>query len=310
VDQVAVFEATYDVTSSFQHGKTFRTAACIDGPPPAPGPGHCRTDRTVVHFDNAQDTSDHTATDGGHITQPVHGQAVANSGFSAVAFTSETDIGRILFCLDIGTSATQAENASPSNGCDAPGARDPVPDDSPACSSVPAGADCWEVTIDPPDNSEFSLGIVEQDDPTNPVSSGNGDCEGDTFEGGDGSNDGDDCQLDKIYVTSVTSPSPPPPPPPPPPPGPESPSPGSATACPRFESDPRRQIIGTSAADTLVGSPGPDVICGLGGSDVLRGRRGDDLLLGGRGSDQLRGGPGEDRCRGGPGRDVKSSCES
>jgi hypothetical protein len=305
VNQVAVFEADYDVPANFQFGRTFRVAACIEGPPSARE--HCVTDRTVVHFDDSSSTSDHAAvTDGGHITQPVHGQAVANSGFSAVAYTSETDIGRILFCLDIGTSATQAENASPGNGCDAPDAFDTVPNNSPACSSVPLGAECWEVTIDPPDNSEFSLGIVEQDDPTDPVSSGDGDCEGDTFVGGDTSNDGDDCQLDKIYVTSVASP---PPPPPSPPPGSEPVLPGSGADCPGFEGDIRNQIVGTPGGETLVGSAGPDVICGLGGADVLRGRRGGDVLLAGRGSDQLRGGPGGDQCRGGPGRDEERSCE-
>jgi hypothetical protein len=310
VAEVAVFEATYDITPAFEFGRTFRTAACIDGPPPAPGPGHCTTDRTVVHFDDSSTTGGtagaHPATDGGHIIQPLHGGAVPNGGFTAVAYTSETDIGRILFCLDLGTSATPPDDSPPSQGCDAPNARDRVPDDSPACTSVPAGADCWEVTIDPPDNSEFSLGIIEQDDPTGPVSSGEGDCEGDTFEGGDGSNDGDDCQLDKVYLTSVASP---PPPPLPPPPGSEPIPPGTGAACPGFPGDARNQIVGSPGGDTLVGSPRPDVICGLGGTDVLRGRRGDDLLLGGRGSDQLRGGPGKDRCRGGPGRDEERSCE-
>jgi len=283
--QVAAFEATYDIPSALQvRRRTFRTFACIEGPPRTED--HCVEDQTGIHFDNGQDTSDHAATDAGQITQPAHGAAVANAGFTAVAMTSESDIGRILFCLDVGTNPFTAEDANPADGCDEGSVADPIPDDSPMCTPPVPGADCWEVHIDPPDDSEFSLGIVEQDDPTGRVESGRGDCEGDTLVGGDGANTGDDCQLDKIYLTSVLNP----------------PSPGGQT-CPGFETDPRNQVVGTPAGDELLGSKGPDVICGLGGRDVIRGKGGRDVLLGGTGADRLFGGPGKDLLKGGPKRD-------
>jgi RTX calcium-binding nonapeptide repeat (4 copies) len=309
VARAAVFEGTYNIPPNLQFGRTFRTIACIEMPP---SPGHCTGDRTVVHFDDASSTSDHGVTDSGQVVQPLHGGAVSNQGFSAVAYTSQSDFGRILFCLDVGVGPFQAENATPATGCDAPNAWDATPDDSPGCSSVPATADCWEVAIDPPDNSEFSLGVVEQDNLAGSVSSGSGDCEGDTQApnpGGDLTNDGDDCQLDKIYLTSVESP-PPPPPPPGPQPGPGAQPSGPTTTCPGHGNDPRTQIVGTAAPDKLVGTPKADIICGGNRKDVIRGRGGKDLLLGGPGSDRLRGGPGRDTCRGGPGRDSESGCEA
>jgi hypothetical protein len=292
VPQAAVFEATYDIPPNLQFARTFRTIACIDMPP---SPPHCRGDRTVVHFDDASSMSDHPATDSGQLIQPTHGAAVTNSGFTAVGYTSEGDLGRILFCLDAGTGPGRPENVSPSLGCDQGSASDPTPDDSPGCTSVPAGVDCWEATTDPPDNAEFSLGIVEQDDPAARVSSGAGDCEGDTFVGGDGTNEGDDCQLDKIYVTSLAV----------------LPGPPAAATCPGFREAPH-QVVGGPEADTLQGTPNRDVICGLGGGDVLRGLgkgdvliggEGDDRLIGKAGPDQLRGGSGSDLLRGGKGKD-------
>jgi hypothetical protein len=70
-------------------------------------------------------------------------------------------------------------------------------------------------------------------------------------------------------------------------------------ACPGFESDPRNQVVGTDAGETLTGTAGDDVICGLGGNDTLIGLTGDDLLLGGDGRDTLRGGADHDALRGG-----------
>jgi hypothetical protein len=322
VNQVAVFEATWDLPSNMQFGRTFRTAACIDGPPSSAP--HCYTDRTGVHFDDASSTSDHAQTDAGMIVQPVHGQAVANSGFTAVAYTSQSDIGRIQFCLDQGTNPFVNENANPAGGCDPGSARDSVPDDSPICAAVPASADCWSAEIDPPDEAEFSFGIVEQDDPTGPVESGAGDCDGDTAVGGDGQATGDDCQFDKIYMTSVANP-PPPPPTPVPLPGGQSPPPAAQADC-GAEGGSRNPVVGTEGDDTLVGTGKRDIICGFGGDDVLRGlagadlllgAAGDDHLLGGPGRDRLRGGPdrdrlaggpGRDRCQGGPGRDIRARC--
>jgi Ca2+-binding RTX toxin-like protein len=56
----------------------------------------------------------------------------------------------------------------------------------------------------------------------------------------------------------------------------------------------RRDIAGSSAADTLGGSGGDDTLLGLAGSDVLRGFGGNDRLDGGPGSDVLDGGSGDD----------------
>lgn len=308
VGQVAAFSAPYDVT--IDGNRTVQAVACIDGPPPTFQ--HCRRNTVdPVHFDNSA-TTDHAPTDSGEIIQPGHGAAVLNTGFTAVAHTSQSDIGRLFFCLDGGTNPGTGETAEPRTGCDAGSGADSSPGDSPSCTGVPAGVDCWELTIDPPDNAEFSLGIVEQDDPLALVDSGSGDCEGDTAFIPDGSDLGDDCQLDKMYLTSLTT---------------LTPGAPQGPTCPGFQNDPRNQIIGTQAGEELLGSPKGDVICGLGGKDVIKGKGGKDVLLGGPGpdrllggpkndllkggpkNDRLSGGPGRDRCIGGPGRDRESSCE-
>jgi Ca2+-binding RTX toxin-like protein len=74
--------------------------------------------------------------------------------------------------------------------------------------------------------------------------------------------------------------------------------------CPGYEGDPRNDVVGTPASETLVGTAGADIICGRAGNDTLIGRSGRDLLLGGRGADLLRGGARADRLVGGRGRDV------
>jgi hypothetical protein len=301
VGQVAAFEAAYDIAPPTREGiHTFLAMACIEDTPLR---GHCRGDRSGVHFDNSSSTSDHPATESGQILRPIHGQAVANSGFTALAFTSQTDVGRILVCLDIGTSPTQESSADPATGCNQGSAWDATPDDSPACDTVPgtpgiqvpAMADCWSATIDPPNDVEFSLSIIEQDDPTARVSSGTGDCEEDTAVGGDGVNGGDDCQFDKIYLTSLANP---PPPPPAPWPFPGEPPPAVTGKCPDFARKPGNHIFGTDRDDTLRGTPDADVICGLFGDDTLRGLGGKDLVLGGDGDDRIAGGKGADRLRG------------
>jgi Ca2+-binding RTX toxin-like protein len=73
--------------------------------------------------------------------------------------------------------------------------------------------------------------------------------------------------------------------------------------CPGYEADPRNQVVGTSAANTLNGTGAPDIICGLGGNDTLNGLGGNDLLLGGDGTDTLKGGLGADTLNGGSGND-------
>jgi Ca2+-binding RTX toxin-like protein len=76
-----------------------------------------------------------------------------------------------------------------------------------------------------------------------------------------------------------------------------------AVGCPGFESDPRNQIVGTGAGETLVGTSGPDIICGLGGADLLKGKGGNDLILGAGGADEILGGDGADTAKGGDGGD-------
>jgi hypothetical protein len=323
VGLVALFEVTLDIP--FEGRRMLRTIACID---PVPAPQHCRDDELRVHWDDAATPGSHPPTDAGHITTPRHGEAVSNTGFEAIAYTSQTDIGRILFCLDQGThpGLGGGESASPGPACDG-GLRaiDPIPDDSPGCVPV-AAADCWQVTIDPPDNAGMSLGIIEQDD-RGAVESGSGDCEGDTMLSGipgegptsmDTQNTGDDCNLDKIYLTSVVAPPPPPVPVPGSSPSPPGSGPQTPDACPGHQGDARPQVVGTDGSDILGGTPIADVVCGLGGNDRARGQGGNDLVLGGpgrdrlvggAGNDRLNGGPGRDRCRGGPGRDGAAGCE-
>jgi Ca2+-binding RTX toxin-like protein len=77
-----------------------------------------------------------------------------------------------------------------------------------------------------------------------------------------------------------------------------------ARECPGYEGDPRNDVVGTAASETLIGTAGADIICGRAGNDTLIGRGGRDLLLGGRGADLLRGGARADRLLGGRGRDV------
>jgi hypothetical protein len=322
VARVAAFEGAWDIPAGTSSVRTVRAAACIDEPG-SPSIDHCRTEASGAVRVHIDDGFDHDpATTSGQIREPAHGAAVANTGFAAVTFTSGDDIGRMFICLDLGTNPLTESSRNPGSGCDPGSAADADPNDSPGCATVRPDAHCWEVWIDPPDDSEFSLAIVEQDDSTPGLESGSGDCEGDILVAGDGSDTGDDCQLDKIYLTSVVAP----------PPGPGSSPPTSVlgatqSACPGFAEDPRNQIVGTGGPDKLVGTPGPDILCGLGGKDVLRGRGGGDVILGGAGpdrlfggpgadllrggrhNDHLNGGPGRDQCRGGPGRDSQVRCE-
>jgi hypothetical protein len=305
IAQVAVFDATIDIGPPAREGINRLVAlACTQD---SLFKGHCLGDGSGVHFDDSLNTSDHLdATESGQILRPIHGQAVANSGFTVLAFTSQTEVGRIMFCLDIGTNASTQSGSSPANGCDQGSTWDPVPDDTTVCDvQAPQPSDCWSATINPPDNTEFSLSIIEQDE-GGTVESGTGDCEGDTGvagvpgEGPTGQNSGDDCQLDKIYLTSMVNP---PPPPPAPWPFPVPPPAEITGKCPGLEAMPGNHIFGGDGDDTLRGTPDADVICGLQGNDTLRGRGGKDLLVGGNGQDRIGGGSGPDRLRGEKGRD-------
>jgi uncharacterized delta-60 repeat protein len=65
-----------------------------------------------------------------------------------------------------------------------------------------------------------------------------------------------------------------------------------------------RDIIGTTANETLNGGIYNDRLRGLGGDDTLNGNSGDDLLEGGGGGDTLNGGRGNDFLRGEAGDDI------
>jgi uncharacterized GH25 family protein len=103
---------------------------------------------------------------------------------------------------------------------------------------------------------------------------------------------------------------------------------GVPPECPGFEGDPRNDVIGTAASDTLIGTGAADIICGKGSADEINGKGGRDLLLGGggnddifgkkgndrlkggKGKDLLNGGKGTDVCKGGPGKDTIKKCEN
>ncbi len=65
-----------------------------------------------------------------------------------------------------------------------------------------------------------------------------------------------------------------------------------------------REIVGTSANETLNGGAGNDTIAGAGGDDSLSGNFGLDILLGGTGHDTLNGGSDRDTLIGSTGDDL------
>jgi hypothetical protein len=188
-----------------------------------------------MHFDDSSSTADHgERTTGGRIWaidygfaaapgpdldgDDVHGAVVPNDeSFTIVGFTSDpdgagtgtTDVDAVHFCLDEDSDPLTPNDSAPvdggGTGCDSDTV-DTDPDTaSGVCSSLGAPfnlSDCWEATFsggDIPDGDQFAVSMIEYDDALGGGAdiSGSGDCEGDTR-----SDDGDDCQLDKIYLTS------------------------------------------------------------------------------------------------------------
>jgi hypothetical protein len=263
-----------------------------------------------VHFDNAQGTGDHAATTAGRIQQlvttsstftgeAVHGAGLKNGeNLTVIAFTSAGGVDAVHVCMDQGSDDETANNDDPDGdggGCTLNGTDiAPTPGGGAGCNAaapVAPGGDCWAVTIGVPNaNAVFGVSLIEIDD----EDAGGDDAEGSTFGTGDctGSNSkgtGDDCQLDKIYLTTTaqgeaTGVAPPPPPPP------------VVPACPAK----KRRIRGNKGDNKLRGTRCPDRLLGKAGDDRLRGRGGNDVLS---------GGPGFDRCIGGPGRDRFKGCE-
>ncbi|MGH2711103.1 MAG: hypothetical protein ACRDH9_07870, partial [Actinomycetota bacterium] len=161
----------------------------------------------------------------------VHGALVPNDGFTVVGFTSDpdgagvgsTDVDAVHFCMDLSSDPDTPNNNNPDGlggSCDIDSAEatDLGPEDGAICTSLGAPfalADCWQATVDPIDTNQFALSMIEYDDGLSGGSdaSGSGDCEGDTIIGAGGGDSGgepggaedevgDDCQLDKIYLTS------------------------------------------------------------------------------------------------------------
>lgn len=73
--------------------------------------------------------------------------------------------------------------------------------------------------------------------------------------------------------------------------------------CAGYEGDPRNQVVGSGASETLSGTSGADVVCAKGGDDVVNAGGGQDLVLGGGGADVVTGAEGADTLQGGDGRD-------
>jgi Ca2+-binding RTX toxin-like protein len=65
-------------------------------------------------------------------------------------------------------------------------------------------------------------------------------------------------------------------------------------------------VLGGSAADTLIGDAGDNFLSGNGGNDVIEGGGGNDILLGGAGDDTITAGDGRDLLFGGLGADTLS----
>jgi Ca2+-binding RTX toxin-like protein len=302
---------------------------------------------------------DGSGSDQRAFTHPdVHGAGLRNGQtVTIIAFSSSPSVDAVGFCWDQPTNSTIPNGLAP-DGTGGGGTCTHFVSDLTgtagggtgchALAPLVSGSDCWSASLSFPNaNGEFGLSMIEFDDGVAAdgiTNSGSGDCAGDTV-GGIG---GDDCQLDKIFVTTTisgeTPPGATPSPAPTASPAPTTPVPPPAPA----------DCIGTAADDILVGTNGQDVCRGLGGDDVIRtllgadiatgnsgndvlrlgggkdiGRGGDgnDLVIGGSGSDTIRlfsgndtgkggpgpdtitGGAGNDTCNGGPGRDVVKGCE-
>ena len=274
-----------------------------------------------VHMDDAQTTTEHAATSSGRIhmlvttsrtyTHPdVHGASLKNGeDLTVIAFTGPTGVDAVQICLDQSSDDEQHNDVLPTGGgvaarggCTHSGTDTTnTPGGGSAChAAAPTapGGDCWAVTIGVPNaNNVFGVSLIEYED-NNPVegtTAGTGDCAGANAPiPAVGAGAGDDCQLDKIYVTTTlagTDPTFVPTPPPAPPPVPLPPTP-PANPCPAG----LKALRGTSGNDKIRGTSGCDKIRGRGGDDNIRAKAGDDVLNGGPGDDVLNGGSGNDKC--------------
>jgi hypothetical protein len=319
-------------------GPPFDTSHCIanDVVPPnfegdcglvTPIPQTCLAN---LHPDDAQTTSDHTATTAGRIANFVtasrnftqveaHGAGLKNGdSLTVIAFTSAGGVDAVQVCMDQFSDDETPNDLAPAGEggagtCTHTGTdTSPTPGGGTGCDAAAptaAGGDCWSVTIGVPNaNTVFGVSLIEIRDTNDAEGAtfGTGDCSGAVLAAAD---TGDDCQLDKVYVTTTAAgeagapapaPAPTPAPPGPAPGTPGNPITGAALLCDRSRpSSPQSEIvIGDHRKNRICGFEGNDTLRGLGNNDTLVGGANNDTLAGGPGRDLGKGGGGVDRCRG------------
>lgn len=140
-----------------------------------------------------EDASTGTAasqTSAGEITFPPHGSGVSNLGFTATASTS-SDVASLCFQPDYDEGATTAPDNGSAATCSG-GVVDSAPnnsdDDQTACKCR-----TWSAFINPTDDKEFGLQIIEQPTVAPPADSGQGACSDPATT---------QCQLDSHYLVS------------------------------------------------------------------------------------------------------------
>jgi Ca2+-binding RTX toxin-like protein len=291
----------YDASHCIPNDVT--TGTPLDGTDCTPTGQTCVED---VHYDNAQATGDHAATTSGRIqalAQPsgpfigdrVHGAGLKNGeNLTVIAFTSASGVDAVHVCMDQGSDDETANNDGPNGdggGCTLNGtdiaSTSGGGSGCHASAPVAPGGDCWAVTIGVPNaNAVYGVSLIEINDLN---VTGGGNFEGTTFGTGDctgsvATTDGDDCQLDKIYVTTTAAGEPAG--------GGGGGGGGGTGACPPF-----KVKRGTAGNNRLKGTAGCDKLVGKAGNDLLVGKAGNDVLIGGAGVDVCRGGPGVDKFR-------------
>jgi Ca2+-binding RTX toxin-like protein len=296
------------------------TSHCILGTVNQTGGGDAgSTFANNVHLDDSSTSADHTNTSSGRIHMLIDGSGTDQRVFSDVAvhgaglrngqtltiigYTSSPSVDAVGFCFDQPTNSTIPNGRAP-DGTGGGGSCTHFISDLTgtagggtgchALAPAVSGADCWTAAISFPNaNAEFGLSMIEFDDGNAAdgiTESGSGDCALDTAP--DPTTDGDDCQLDKIFVTTTIS---------------GETVPGatpSPTTSPTTPPPPAGACDGTSGDDILLGTNGPDFCRGFGGDDIIRTFLAEDVANGGSGDDTIRLGGANDVGRGGTGNDL------
>jgi hypothetical protein len=312
--------ASPSLAAPFPGGTTF-------GPPSGCAVGTGQVCLANVHWDDSQTTPDHAATTNGRIHMivtanrtfihpDVHGAGLKNGDtLTVIAFTSAGGTDAVHICMDQGSDDETPNDLSPNGngaGCTHNGTdTTPTPGGGTGChASAPTapGGDCWAVTIGVPNaNTVFGMSLIEYDDQdeTEGATQGTGDCVGssDMPPAGASPGDGNDCQLDKVYVSTTVNGEPgpaTPTPPTPPTPAPGAPITQISLLCDRARpTSPQGEIvIGDRRKNRICGFEGDDTLRGLRNNDTLVGGANNDTLVGGSGRDLGKGGGGVDQCRG------------